>query len=1008
MKKSSFRALSALLIVMFLVANPALATEWLVYKNNSHHTGVATEAIEPPLELLWKFETGGSITSSPVVSDGVLYFGSADYHVYALDSLTGELKWKFKTNGRIDTSPALWNSTVYVASLDGNLYALDAKTGNLKWKFESVGQILSSPVVEYGLVFFGATDGSVYALNATTGQEEWVFKTGGKIETSPAVYGQLLIVGSYDGKVYALEARSGILVWTVDIGEPVTCGAIVADTNTIYFISGAKYLYAAEVASGNVTWKKEIALRDTGYTKPPTEVTTYKGYTGKFSPSVLGGTAYVVYYRNLYKVNAWTGKSWREDHYYFQAVDTQNGQTKWQFEVGGPIQNAPVVSGATVFFGSDDGYLYGLHVDTGELKWKYLINTSIRSSPVIANRMLYIGADDGHLYAFASEDVISIYSDITSTRQLVDELRAEGISIPSSVEETILSVENLLRVGDIDSAKSLTASLRNIQEELSMINETKHSIIEAEALLTQLKAEGVNNTEAERLLEQAKAMFDSGDYTTAKKLTEQAVSLLTLKNGQGNAETAIFEMKNLLGAKKSYLYLLIVISVLFLIAISITKTKKTRGEQKQIKREKAYLFQLDITRGRRLPRTTQKNKKTQKTTNRLLSNMKDYFPNFPSELLDKYEPLEFLGEGGFAKVYKVKRKSDGKVVALKIPRIDEKTSSLFLKEIAAWYYLNHPNIVKLYKADIFPIPYLEMEYVEGAKIDDKIVRDLDKYPKPVDENTALKLIVGIAEGLKHAHSKGIWHLDLKPLNVLLKRDLTPKITDWGLAKISTRSSLSTNSGYSPLYAAPEQLDEETYGVPDHRTDIYGLGIIFYELLTGKLPYEGYSPGAVVGKILAKDIKPTPPSKINPALAKYDGIFEKLLAKRKEDRYQSIEEFLQALNALEALHKEREELKKSLKETKQTLKKSRSKEEIQKLTREAVEKTAKIALLSARLNDKAELLNALEDLKVYTKENLDELLNAISQVEVMIKEAIPLSDEFVEGLRVLLHRIEKEV
>lgn len=381
---------------------------------------------------------------------------------------------------------------------------------------------------------------------------------------------------------------------------------------------------------------------------------------------------------------------------------------------------------------------------------------------------------------------------------------------------------------------------------------------------------------------------------------------------------------------------------------------------------------------------------------------------FPTELLERYEPLEFLGEGGFAKVFKVRRKGDGRIVAVKIPHVDEKTSSLFLKEIAAWYHLNHPNIVKLYKADILPIPYLEMEYVGGVNVSGKVVRDLDAYPKPLDEKTTLKIIYGIAKALEHAHSKGIYHLDLKPLNVLLKSDLTPKITDWGLAKISTRSSLSTNSGYSPLYAAPEQLDEETYGVPDHRTDIYGLGIIFYELLTGKLPYEGYSLGAVVGKILAKDIKPTPPSKINPALAKYDGIFEKLLAKRKEDRYQSIEEFLQALNALEALHKEREELKKSLKETKQTLKKSRSKEEIQKLTREAVEKTAKIALLSARLNDKAELLNALEDLKFYTKENLDELLNAISQVEVMIKEAIPLSDEFVEGLKVLLPRIEKEV
>jgi len=381
---------------------------------------------------------------------------------------------------------------------------------------------------------------------------------------------------------------------------------------------------------------------------------------------------------------------------------------------------------------------------------------------------------------------------------------------------------------------------------------------------------------------------------------------------------------------------------------------------------------------------------------------------FPPGLLDKYEPLEFLGEGGFAKVFKVKRKSDGKIVALKIPRIDEKTSSLFLKEIAAWYHLSHPNIVRLYKADILPIPHLEMEFVEGVSVDGKLIRDLDKYPKPVDEKTALNIIKAIANGLAHAHSKGIWHLDLKPLNVLLKSDLTPKITDWGLAKISSRSSLSTHSGYSPLYAAPEQLDEKTYGNPDHRTDIYGLGVIFYELLTGRLPYEGYSPGAVVGKILAKDVKPMPPSKINPALAKYDGIIEKLLAKRKEDRFQSVEEFLRALESLEALHMEREELKKSLEKTKQTLKRSRSREEIQKLTREAVEKTAKIALLSARLNDKAELLNALEDLKFYTRENLDELLNAISQIELMMKEGIPISDELIEQPKVLLHKIEKEV
>ncbi len=373
---------------------------------------------------------------------------------------------------------------------------------------------------------------------------------------------------------------------------------------------------------------------------------------------------------------------------------------------------------------------------------------------------------------------------------------------------------------------------------------------------------------------------------------------------------------------------------------------------------------------------------------------------FPPELLSRYEPLEFLGEGGFAKVFKARRKEDGRIVALKIPRIDERTSGLFIKEVAAWYNLSHENIVRLYKADILPIPYLEMEFVNGVEVDGKLIRDLEAYPKPLDEKTALKLIRGIAEGLKHAHSKGIYHLDLKPLNVLLKGEV-PKITDWGLAKISARSSLSKHYGYSPLYAAPEQLDEETFGVPDHRTDIYQLGLIFYELLTGELPYKATSPGALVGKILYG--KPKPVSEINGELKKFDGIFEKLLTKRKEERYGSVEEFLSALESFGELEREKEELEK----TSLALRKSRSKEEFERLRIESVHKTVKIAVLAARLNDKAELLTALDDLRFYTRENIGDLLNAIAQVELLIREGIPIGSEVEERVRALVLRIEGE-
>ncbi len=389
-------------------------------------------------------------------------------------------------------------------------------------------------------------------------------------------------------------------------------------------------------------------------------------------------------------------------------------------------------------------------------------------------------------------------------------------------------------------------------------------------------------------------------------------------------------------------------------------------------------------------------------------------PGFPPALLSRYEPLEFLGEGGFAKVYKVKRKKDDKIVALKIPRIDEKTSKTFIREVSTWLHLGHPNIVKLHDVDILPVPYLEMEYVEGVKLNEKTIRDLDKYPKPVDEETALKLIKGIAEGLKHAHSKGIYHRDLKPLNVLLKSDLTPKITDWGLAKVGTMSSSRSVMGYTPLYAAPEHLMPGKYGHTDARTDIWQLGVTFYELLTGKLPFEGYTYEEVFGKIVDENYHFTPPSKLKPELAKYDGIFEKLLAKKKEDRYQSVDEFLKDLDKIEESEKRKaelerqvEELKKSLSESMSALKKSTSAEEIMRNRRLVVETLGSLALAYAELNRKAELLNTLNDLKFYTVQNLSDLSNAISTVEALIRENLPVGEDFIERLKVLVHKIKRE-
>jgi hypothetical protein len=288
-------------------------------------------------------------------------------------------------------------------------------------------------------------------------------------------------------------------------------------------------------------------------------------------------------------------------------------------------------------------------------------------------------------------------------------------------------------------------------------------------------------------------------------------------------------------------------------------------------------------------------------------------PGFPQELLMKYEPLELIGEGGFAKAFKVKRRSDGKAIALKVLKGEGRASEVLAREVAAWLSLDHENIARLYAVSKDPIPHLEVELAEGVRVGEKVVRDLGDLPKPVDEGTAIKLVRGIAEGLKHAHSKGIFHRDLKPQNILLSSDFKPKITDWGLAKVKAASASPTSArAFTLLYAAPEQLDSRQYGPTDQRTDIFQLGLIFYELLSGRLPFEVEGgPYQIMGSILSPEPF-QPVSRFNAKLSTLDWIVSKMLAKRKEDRFQSVEELTSALDQLERGTFRMEELRRTLK------------------------------------------------------------------------------------------------
>ena len=260
---------------------------------------------------------------------------------------------------------------------------------------------------------------------------------------------------------------------------------------------------------------------------------------------------------------------------------------------------------------------------------------------------------------------------------------------------------------------------------------------------------------------------------------------------------------------------------------------------------------------------------------------------FPKELESKYTEIKYIGRGGIAWVFSARRKTDEIKVAVKIPiSFDEITGKSFLNEIAAWETLRHPNIVEVTAVNILPVPYVEMEYVPKA---------LETIEKPVPIWKAVHIVSGIADGLWYAHKHGFIHRDIKPHNILLDEHFVPKITDWGMSKaLTTELKKSSIAGFSLAYAAPEQVSPTEYGRTDERTDIYQLGVVFYELVTGTVPFGG--DGIVeVGNAILRE-QPIAPSEYNSEAVAVEKIILTCLKKDPAERFQTAEELLAALHA----------------------------------------------------------------------------------------------------------------
>ena len=258
--------------------------------------------------------------------------------------------------------------------------------------------------------------------------------------------------------------------------------------------------------------------------------------------------------------------------------------------------------------------------------------------------------------------------------------------------------------------------------------------------------------------------------------------------------------------------------------------------------------------------------------------------------LGRYEVIGELGQGAMGVVYKARDPLIDRVVAIKTINLglalDEKDEyeGRFYQEAKAAGRLNHPNIVTIYDVGKSgDVAYIAMEFLEGRDL-----RDImnERGILPVEQ--VLDVTAQVALGLAYAHEHGIVHRDVKPSNIMLVRDGHVKITDFGIARMAS-AAVRTQTGMvlgSPKYMSPEQVVGKDI---DQRSDIFSLGVMLYELLTGQAPFDGENVNAIMYQTL--NILPAPPNTLNPAVPEMvNFIVAKALAKGIEDRYQNAEDF----------------------------------------------------------------------------------------------------------------------
>jgi len=372
------------------------------FRGDSRHSGVFDGGAGPALSRVrWKFDAHGPVRGSPVVRGGIVFFGSGDGNLYAVDAGSGKERWRAALGGAVVSTPAVSGDLVVATARERTIAAVDRATGRLRWRFEAGKDQpfewgwdywLSSPAV-WGAeqrVYVGSGDGRLYALELSTGRKIWELPTEGRVRSSPAVSDGVVYVGSMDGRVYAADADSGKPLWSFATeGASIDQKAAGFDRRSIvsspalsddllFVGSRDAHLYAVDRKSGRELWRFGHPVERMDGAPELSWVLS--------SPAVADGIVY-------------TGSS---DGRFFNALRAKTGEEVWRFRTPDNVLSSGALAAGQVFFGCDDGHLFALDARSGAERWRFRSGGSVISAPVVDAGTVYFGSDDGFVYALST------------------------------------------------------------------------------------------------------------------------------------------------------------------------------------------------------------------------------------------------------------------------------------------------------------------------------------------------------------------------------------------------------------------------------------------------------------------------------------------------------------------------------------------------------------------------------------------------------------------------------